>query len=353
MRVIGLAHAVALVVTAAVLAAVSAAGVSGADEFVIGTNPTWSPDGTHVAFAYGSPSTYRIVTAPAAGGGPIHVVYSAKNVDGCCDPMLWSPADRILFDSNFTLLSESPTGGKPTTLVKNISWFVLSPNGETAAFDGPGGHSPSSIGVVDVNGGKARLVPRPAPAGDGVAGFSPDGTELVFYRAATFGISPATFMVEHVGGGTPVALSSSGLIGASRLPAGSADPEWSPDGRWLAYVQLGKLEVVSTTGAAVVHTVAGWVDGAFSWSPKSKLLVCFCGPNREHIRLTTLNPQGTKRTILWGNRSLHYLTEDSADLPQWSPDGSKLAFLARVGPGYPPLQVWVVGADATGLKRIA
>ena len=53
------------------------------------------------------------------------------------------------------------------------------------------------------------------------------------------------------------------------------------------------------------------------------------------MRFTTLNPQGTKRTILWANRSLHYITEDTADLPQWSPDGSKLAFLARVGPGYP------------------
>ena len=353
MRITRFAGCIGLVVTVAVLAAVSPAGMAGAEELVIGTNPTWSPDGTLVAFAYSGPSTYRIVTAPAAGGGPAHTVYSAKNVDGCCDPMLWSPADRILFDSNFTLLSESPRGGKPTTLAKNISWFTLSPNGETAAFDGPGGHSPSSIGLVGVHGGQARLVPRPAPAGDGVAAFSPDGTELVFYRAATFDSSPVTFMAEHVGGGTPIPLSSSGLIGASRLPAGSVYPEWSPDGRWLAYMHLGKLEVVSTIGAAVPQTVAGWVDGAFSWSPSSKLLACFCGPNREHIRLTTLNPQGTKRTILWGNRSLHYITEDTTDLPQWSPDGSKLAFLARVGSGYPPVQVWVVGSDGRGLKRIA
>ncbi len=198
-----------------------------------------------------------------------------------------------------------------------------------------------------------RLVPRPAQAGDAVAGFTPDGTELVLSRAAGFGSGPPSFMVEHVGGGTPVPLSRSGLIGASRLPAGSVYPQWSPDGRWLAYLHLGKLEVVATSGAASAHAVAGWVDGAFSWSPNSNLIACFCGPNREHIRLTTLNPGGTKRTILWSNRSLHYTTEDTADLPQWSPDGSKLAFLARVGSGYPPIQVWVVGADGTGLRRIA
>jgi Tol biopolymer transport system component len=270
--------------------------------------------------------------------------------------MLWSSGGRIFFDANFSLLGVSPNGGAPTTLAQNISGFILSPNGETAAFDGPGGHSPSSIGFVDLNAGKVRLVPRPAQAGDAVDAFSPDGTELVFRRQRPPESGPVTFMVERVGGGAPVPLSRSGLIGASRLPAGAVNPTWSPDGRWIAFIANGlvKLDVVSTTGPAGSHTVAGWVDGgAFSWSPNSKLLACFCGPNREHIRLTTLNPQGTKRTILWADRSLHYITEDSADVPQWSPDGSKLAFLARVGPGDPPLQVWVVGADGAGLKRIA
>jgi Tol biopolymer transport system component len=67
----------------------------------------------------------------------------------------------------------------------------------------------------------------------------------------------------------------------------------------------------------------------------------------------TVAPQGTQHTVLWTNRSLHYLSEDSEDRPQWSPDGSKLVFMARVGPGYPPTQIWVAGADGHGLTRIA
>jgi len=49
---------------------------------------------------------------------------------------------------------------------------------------------------------------------------------------------------------------------------------------------------------------------------------------------------------------LHYLSEIGLDRPQWSPDGSRLVFLARSGPGYPPIHVWIVGANSRGLKRI-
>jgi Tol biopolymer transport system component len=280
-RGLSLIARVGIAATLALLAGVLTAGASSATDLSIVTNPTWSPDGTQLAFAYTADASYRVVTAPASGAGPIQTVWEAKNQDGCCDPMLWSrSSNRILFDSNFTLLSVPPGGAAPTRLAGNISWFTLSPNEETAAFDGPQDHSPSSIGLVNVTGGEPRLVPRPAAASDAVAGFSPDGTDLVFDREASFGSSSrSVLMVEELRGGTPLPLGRSGLIGAARLPAAAVSPQWSPDGRWIAFEQLGKLNVVSTNGSAVPRTLAGWLDGAFSWSPTSKLLACFCGPN--------------------------------------------------------------------------
>lgn len=346
-----------MLVSAVVLAAVFAGAVSSASAPVIGTSPTWSPDGTEVAFASSSVdgSTYRLVAASTSGGGTLRTVASGKVADGCCDPVLWSPTGRILFDSGLSLSSVPSSGGKSTRLATNVSWFILSPNGETAAFDGPQGHSPSGIGLVNVRGGKPVLVPRPANSGDSIDGFSPDGTELVFTRglySANGALQSVMKIVEHVGGGAPVPLSKSGLIGASYLPSGAAHEQWSPDGRWIAFALLRKLEVVSTGGGAPRILAADIGPDGFSWSPTSKELACVCGPSREQLRFSTVTLQG-KRTVLWTNRSLHFVSVNSQDRPQWSPDGSKLGFTARVGPGYPPIQVWVVGADGHGLIRIA
>ena len=99
--------------------------------------------------------------------------------------------------------------------------------------------------------------------------------------------------------------------------------------------------------------VAHFAAGGFSWSPDSTRLAYACCSNHQNQQFFTVSPDGTHRTLLWKSPSLHYLSEDSVDRPQWSPDGSKLVFLARTGPGYPPIQVWIVGADGTGLKRIA
>jgi Tol biopolymer transport system component len=345
----------AVLVAVVLFACVLADAVSSASAPSIVTDPTWSPDGKDVAFAYTGTSTYRIVTAPSSGGGPIRTVFSGRYGDGCCDPILWSAAGQIVFDSNFTLTTVRPSDGKATRLASNISWFILSPNGATAAFDGPQGHSPSGIGLVNVTGGKPVSVPRPASVSDAVDGFSPDGTGVVFSRLPSSSSGPVqpTLLVEHVHGGAPVPLSKSALIGSAQVPADAVQPQWSPDGRWIAFLRLGKLEVVPTVGAGTPRVLAGWVVGGFSWAPNSKLLACFCGSNREHVRLTTATPQGTHRIVLWTNRSLHYRTLDSWDRPQWSPDGSKLVFLASVGRGNPSAQVWVVGANGSGLTRVA
>jgi Tol biopolymer transport system component len=351
-----------IIIAVAVSAAVPSAAVVSAALPQDATSPSWSPDGSEIAFAYLDWPQYRIVAASAVTGGSRRTLYSGRSVDGCCGPMRWAAGDRILFIANFTLTSLPANGGKPTRLFSSTPSFILSPNGETAAFDNGADqeNAPDAIGLVDVRGGKPRPVPKPKNASDGADGFSPDGTELVFtrvpfpYRQC---LSPCgdrgRLMVEHLGGGAPVPLSRSGLIGASALPANARQAQWSPNGHWIAFVRNFKLEVVNTAGGTP-RVLATPFGANFSWSPNSALIAYVGGSNHPTQHLMTVDPHGAHRSnVLGSKRSLRYISEDSLDWPQWSPDGSKLVFMARTGSGYPLTQIWIAGADGHGLTRIA
>jgi len=215
---------------------------------------------------------------------------------------------------------------------------------------------------VSVRGGKPFVIARPKNTSDSIDGFSPDGTQLVFTRAPwNYNGNPKgrpAIMVENIHlRGAPVPLARSGLIGASSLPANAAAPQWSPDGKWIAFVAPSakpKLELVTTAGGKPTVLASRFdAAAAFSWSPRSDRIALTVQATVKLANLVTVDLTG-RQTVVSG--SINWVSDDGSDRPQWSPDGTKLVFMGLVGPnvpGRPPAGVWIVDAGGTNLKRLA
>lgn len=110
------------------------------------------------------------------------------------------------------------------------------------------------------------------------------------------------------------------------------DPRVSPDGRWIAYVQVtvDKLDneyrrniwIVSTAGGNPVQLTRSGKDSSPRWSPDGKALA-FVSARDKKPQLYILNitaPGGEARPVT--------NLPNGASAPAWSPDGTCLAFLS-------------------------
>jgi len=326
---------------------------------------SWSPDGKQIAFVYlSSRKRYRIVRMSSNPARAVHTVLAAKGY--CCRQLEWAADGRILVNPDVGLKSvRVQGGGKPKRLFFAGSGcdnsygcqtygFILSPNRKYAAAAFGPGQAPNDwqqIGLVKLAPGRKPVVlppPHTADSYDTPLTFSPDGRQLIFSGfSSSFPpvFSPPTLQAIRLAGGDPVPLTQSGIPGASRVPTDVTHVQWSPDGSWVAYVEEDdtagnwKLEVVPTTGASTPRELASCAGNFdFSWSPTSKLVTYQCS------RLMTVRPDGTHLTNLLKGR--RHLLAGSA---QWSPDGSRLLFVA--GPFSFAYHVWTVRPNGRDLTR--
>jgi Tol biopolymer transport system component len=191
-------------------------------------DPTWSPDGTRIAYSRQGTLSKDIYVVNADGSGsPAPLVADASGDE--TNPA-WSPdGSRIAFESQrdgntdiwvTTLATGSETNLTSTAPGVNSLAPAWSPDGSRITFMRDAGNAEIYTMDACTGGGQANLTTTPPNGADGRPAFSPDGSQVV-YASNRDGNSELWTMSSSDGGGKTMLTDT--------LAAESNAPDWQPD----------------------------------------------------------------------------------------------------------------------------
>jgi Tol biopolymer transport system component len=244
------------------------------DNTVRDSDPAWSPDGSRIAFVrtleYGPvgrrDQNLELFVMRADGSGVRRLTrYRQEDVEPT-----WSPdGSRIAFSRRvgrtglFAIhtIRTDGTGLRRVTaaLPGSPSSPVWSPDGRSIAFTLDQGTAEIPLYLVNANGARPRLVARVADMAQGPQ-WSPDG-RLIAVTGLTGCGGPCVISALYV-----VRPDGSGLRKLADNMGGSL--AWSPDGRWLA-VAAGPIVLLDPRSGATRELVRGDATHAWpDWQPR-------------------------------------------------------------------------------------
>ena len=262
------------------------------DEHVMDDGAAISNDGTRLAYGWSHDDFDELRVVDLRGSGtPVPRRLLADKGIGYMGPLGWTPDGQwiaaLVDRSGTNQIALISTTDASVRVIKssniqifNIGWGFVSPDGRYIAIDGTGrGTQGRDIFVLDLKSQEETHVVA-SPGNDRLLGWSGDGTRLLFAsnRTGTIGlfvqslsagrpVGEPTLTRADVGQFVPVGLTGGGTLhfslnyratsdvaigtfdfstGATSQPsddvtlpsfgASHRSPEWSPDGRELAYV---------------------------------------------------------------------------------------------------------------------
>ena len=325
--------------------------------------PTWSPDGSLLAFASNRSGSFEIYVRRVEGGQEVNVT---NNASQNFQPAFSPDGHSIAFVS---------TRASRTGMVKLGS--TIGTRAKTGAHGG-------DVWVMPALGGQARRVAQDGnfpvwhPAGRKIAYVSGNENHRSIVEVPADGGTPR-----------PVLASESSMWEISRVG-------YSPDGSWITFEsdEDGEILVVPAAGGQPRKLLKGF---SHVWEPSGKHLYYFSGDSKGGMRLQsvaieepTAELKAGPETVAWMTGLLHDLAisrdgarvalseaEDSLNLtrlpltpagsspagpedvlstghvyeggPSVSPDGRRIAFRSdRLGHD----QVWVLDLDTRGLEAL-
>jgi Tol biopolymer transport system component len=215
----------------------------------------------------------------------------------------------------------------PGGAIGNLAW---SPDGRTLVYS-----EAFDLRTVASGGGRSMRIFHSRQYGFSGTDWSPDGR----YVAVGVGAGEETGEIVKVSrDGTKVVQLAHG-----------ADPQWSPDGRMIAFIGHCRapgpdgcdIDVIGAEGRGIRRLVSNASADAL-WSPDGRSILF---TTRRGVRVVGRD----------GHR-LRVLTSDRTDRPTaWSPDGSRILFVRearRKHSPHPWSELWVMNADGSGQTRL-
>jgi Tol biopolymer transport system component len=228
-------------------------------------SPSWSPDGSEVAYERAqsfarcdSLACAQIWRVSASGERRGRLTSRARRSEspdwgstGRIAFVRWLPSPGAAIETEiFTI--ESEPGGSPRRGLRRLTRSrgedddpAWSPDGQQIAFSS-GRSGNSEIYVMDADGTNVRRLTNTRPADEYSPAWSPDAMRIAFWRRTPEG---DTIVVVNVDG-----------AGERRLTVpreGATSPVWSPDGEYIAYVGQGEIRVMTATGGGKRKLIDG------------------------------------------------------------------------------------------------
>ena len=352
--------------------------------------PIWSPDGKYIAALSrtelgGKEITIYELSPDATSAHEVKVItlpgYGMGILAG------WTPSDEIgvfiLSESKSAIYTVSSAGGRSTQVTPYgaVAYSRWSPDGEniTMEWGNENLDPPVQIAHVPASGGNISKVPWPEiplmsawPRGG--YNLSPDGQKIVISAVEEpYGTENLLdlWVIPLVNGLPPVRLTNNESY--------EMYPCWSPDGKWMAFVDWNKSSDVNSFDAIYIISSDGGEPlqvtsandtigkGSIAFTPDGKRIAFFSGNairtipvegGKSEILLSGVNFDHKSRLawssdgsrIAYNHNGKVWLTDLSTGektdlktgLPEnyyvedfdWSPDGQKITFIASTGEGY-------------------